>query len=78
MKKTFRKQQEETQIVWKNMSHEPAFNPNKLIKYYATIKVGEKSFLTEYEAKQRSEAVAIFNEEARIAGGRVELVRTYK
>jgi hypothetical protein len=78
MRKTFKKQQEETQKVWKSMSNEPAFNPNRLTKYYAVINIGGKSFVTDYEAKYRREAEVIFNEEARLSGGLVEVVRAYK
>jgi GMP synthase-like glutamine amidotransferase len=78
LKKTFRKQQEESQIVWRNQTNEPAFNPNRLTKYYAVINIGGKSFVTDYEAKYRREAEVIFNEEASLAGGYVEVVRAYK
>jgi hypothetical protein len=78
LKKTFRKQQEESQIVWRNQTNEPAFNPNRLTKYYAVINIGGKSFITDYEAKYRREAEVIFNEEARLSGGFVEVVRAYK
>jgi hypothetical protein len=78
MKKTFRKQQEESQIIWKNASYDAGFNPNKLTKYYAVINIGGKSFVTDYEAKYRREAEVIFNEEARLSGGFVEVIRAYK
>ena len=78
MRKTFKKQQDESQIIWKNTTNEPAFNPHKLTKYYATIQVGNASFLTEYEAKTRSEARTIFEEEARLSGGKLEVISTYK
>jgi hypothetical protein len=76
MKKTFRKQQEETQKVWKNVPHDGQFNPWN--NYYSVIKIGDKSYLTEYESKFRSEAVAVFQEEARLSGGFVETVGVYK
>jgi hypothetical protein len=77
-KNTFRKQQEESQKVWRNMNNEPKFNPNKLTKYYAIIKIGDHSYVTDYEAKYRMEAEVIFNEEARLSGGFVEVIRAYK
>jgi hypothetical protein len=78
MRKTFKKQQEESQIIWKSVTNEPAFNPNKLTKYYAVINIGNKSYVTDYEAKFRREAEVIFNEEARLASGYVEVIRAYK
>jgi hypothetical protein len=78
MRKVFKKQQEESQIVWKSMSNEPKFNPNNLTKYYAIIKIGDHSYVTDYEAKYRMEAEVIFNEEARLSGGFVEVIRAYK
>jgi flavodoxin len=79
MKKTYQKKQTEAwkQTVFSNTFDAP-FNPNKLIKFYAVIKQGDKSFVTEYAAKQRSEAVAIFNEEARLFGGQVEVIGVFK
>jgi hypothetical protein len=76
MKKTFRKQQEESQIVWRNTNHDTSFNPIK--KFYGVIKVGDKLLLTEYESKFRSEVVAIFNEEARLLGGKLDVIGVYK
>jgi hypothetical protein len=79
MRKTFKKQPSE---AWKqtvfSKTYDAPFNPNKLIKFYAVIKQGDKSFVTEYAAKQRSEAVAIFNEEARLFGGQVEVIGVFK
>jgi hypothetical protein len=76
MKKTFRKQQEESQIVWKNVPHEAPFNPFK--KWYGIIKVGDKSYVTEYESKFRSEVQAVFEEECRLSGGKLEVIGVYK
>ena len=76
MKKNFKKQQQETQIVWKNTTHEAEFSPVK--KYYGIIEVGDKSFITEYESKFRSEVMAIFNEEARLASGKLTHIGVYK
>lgn len=70
---TFKK---EDQLVWENTPHEANFNPWK--NYYAIIKIGDKSYITEYMAKFRSEAVAIFEEESRICGGKVEVIEVYK
>ena len=75
-KKTNNSFRKEDQLVWKNTTHEVAFNPTK--NYYAVIKIKDKSYLTEYVSKFRSEAVAIFNEEARISGGFVETVGVFK
>lgn len=76
MKKTFRKQQEETQIIWKNIPHEASFNPVK--KWYGIIKIGDKSFVTEYESKFRSEVTAVFEEEARLSGGQLTTIGVFK
>jgi hypothetical protein len=76
MRKQFKKQQEETQIEWKNIPHEASFNPIK--RFYGIIKVGEKSFITEYESKFRSEVVAVFEEEARLASGQLTTIGVFK
>lgn len=78
MKKTFRKQQDESQIIWKNVEHDAGFNPNKLTKYYGVVKVGDKSFITEYEARFRSEAKTILEEDARMVGGKLDFFGIYK
>jgi hypothetical protein len=70
---TFKK---EDQIKWKNTTHEATFDPFQ--KYFAVIKINNKSYLTEYISQFRSEAVAIFNEEARLYGGIVETVGVFK
>jgi hypothetical protein len=66
----------ETQIQWRNIEHDAAFNPIK--KFYGVIKVGEKLFLTEHESKFRSETKAIFEEEARLMSGKLEVIGVYK
>jgi hypothetical protein len=76
MKKQFKKQQEETQIQWKNIPHEASFNPVK--RFYGIIKIGEKSFVTEYEGKYRSEVQAVLEEEARLSGGKLESIGVFK
>lgn len=76
MKKQFNKRKEETQILWRNTTHESEFSPMK--KWYGVIKVGDKNFVAEYESKFRSEAVAIFDEEARLSGGSLTTVGVYK
>jgi hypothetical protein len=76
MKKTFRKQQEESQKVWKNVPMEAKFNPIK--NWYGIIKVGEKSFITEYQSKFRSEVQAIFEEESRLMGGQLTTMGVFK
>lgn len=76
MRKQFRSQREETQIEFKNIPHDAAFNPWK--KYFSVIQIGDKSYLAEYTAKFRSEAVAVFNEEARLSGGHVTTVGVFK
>lgn len=76
MNNKFRKQKVETQIQWKNIGNDATFNPWK--KYYSVIKIGDTSYLTEYESKFRSEAVAVFHEEARLAGGYVENIGVFK
>jgi hypothetical protein len=76
MRKTFKKQQEESQIVWKNTNHDASFNPIK--KFYGVIKVGESLYLTEHESKFRSETKVIFEEEARLMGGKLDVIGVYK
>lgn len=49
--------------------YEAPFQPNKLTKYYGIIKVGEKSYISTYEAKLRLEAQSILAEEARVIQG---------
>ncbi|MBL4951107.1 hypothetical protein JK635_02480 [Neobacillus sp. YIM B02564] len=65
------------QTIFSNI-YEAPFNSNKLTKYFALIRVGEKSFLTEYECRFRSEAVSIFNEKARLDNGYVEYIGVFK
>ena len=76
MKNTFKNQREDSQIEWKNVEHDAQFNPIK--KFYGIINVGDKLFLTEYESKFRSETKAIFEEEARIMGGKLDVIGVYK
>lgn len=45
---------------------------NPIKKYYGLIKVGEKLYIDEYEGKFRSEALAVFNETARLMGGTLD------
>lgn len=76
LKKTYKKQQEESQIVWKNSSPDVKFNPLK--RWYGVITVGDKNFITEYESKFRSEVTALFEEEARLANGQLTAVGVFK
>lgn len=81
-KKPYQKRQQGSnplgsQTIFSNVYDAP-FNPQKTTKYYAVIKQGDNSFITEYEARFRSEAVVVFNEEARLSGGHVEVVSVYK
>jgi hypothetical protein len=76
MKKPYKKNQDfMKQTVFSNV-HEGQFNPWK--KYYGIIKVGDKSLVAEYTAKFRSEAVAVLEEEARLSGGKLEIVGVFK
>lgn len=76
LKKPYKKQQVETQIEWKHVPHEAKFNPLK--RWYGVITVGDKNFITEYESKFRSEVIALFEEEARLAKGQLTAVGVYK
>jgi hypothetical protein len=77
MKKTFRKQQDETQKVWKNTNHDAPFNPFR--KYYALIEIDGGEQVFDYVGKFRSEALSHFEEQARINHGRlVSSVHVYK
>jgi hypothetical protein len=76
MRKQFKKQKEESQIEWKNTTHDAQFSPMK--KWYGVIKVGDKNFITEYESKFRSEVTALFQEEARLSGGTLTTVGVFK
>jgi hypothetical protein len=76
MRKQFKNHKEESQIVWRNTTHDPQFNPWK--RWFGVIKVGDKSFITDtYESKFRCEAVAIFEEEARLSKGKLEHVGVF-
>jgi hypothetical protein len=63
-------------IKWRNVPHEAEFNPNKL--WYGVIKIGDKNYTVEYESQFRSEVQAIFEEESRLCGGKLEYIGTYK
>jgi hypothetical protein len=69
MKKTFKKQKEETQIEWRNTTHDPQFNHFK--KYYAFAQIEGKQVVLDYVGKFRSEALAALDEIARINGGKL-------
>jgi hypothetical protein len=69
MRKTFKKQQVETQILWKNMTNDAPFNPNK--KYYAFIQIDGKEYVFDYVGKSRQEALINFQEEARLNSGKL-------
>jgi uncharacterized protein (UPF0297 family) len=76
MKQYKSKKREESQIEWKNTSHDPQFNP--VNRFYGVIKVGDKNYITEYESKFRSEVTAIFEEEARLSNGVLTTVGVFK
>jgi hypothetical protein len=69
MKKTFRKQQEESQIVWKNVTNEVKFNPFR--KYYAFIQIDGAEVVFDYIGKFRTEALTYFEEQARIQSRKI-------
>jgi hypothetical protein len=69
MRKQFRKQQEESQIQWKSISHDAPFNPWK--KYYAFAQIDGKQVVLDYVGKFRSEALAALDEQARLEGGKL-------
>jgi hypothetical protein len=75
MKKQFSYKGEKA-IEWKNSSPEKTFEPMKL--WYGIIDIGNKSYKVEYESKFRSEVVAIFSEEARLAHGKLTHIGVYK
>ncbi|MED3562414.1 hypothetical protein [Bacillus xiapuensis] len=82
MKKPFKKKQQGitglgTRTVFNNF-HEAPFNPNKLTKWYGVISEGGKNFKYEYECKFRSEAVAFFEEKARLSSGTLATISAYK
>jgi hypothetical protein len=77
MRKQYKKQKEETQIIWKNMSHEAPFNPFR--KYYAYAEIDGVQVVLDYVGKFLSEAIAALKEDARLNGGRlVSKVYAYK
>ena len=55
---------------FKNIPVGKVFNPTK--KWFGTIQTSNGSWLVQYEGKFRSEAVAIFQEEARLVGGKLD------
>lgn len=57
-------------IAFKNVPQERKFKPVK--KWFGTITTDKGSFLTTYETQQRSEAVAIFKEDARLMNGKLD------
>jgi hypothetical protein len=76
-KNTFRKQQEESQIQWKNVTNEVKFNPFR--KYYAFIQIDGAEVVFDYIGKFRTEALTYFEEQARINQGKlVSSVHAYK
>jgi hypothetical protein len=81
-KKPFKKKQQGitglgSQTVFSN-TYDAPFNPNKLVKYYGIIEVGSTSYVTEYEGRFRSEAKAVLEENARLAGGKLTVIGVYK
>lgn len=79
MKKFNKKQQpqKETQIEWRNIPHEAKFNPTK--NWYGVVDFDKApSVVITYTSNFRSEAVAIFNEEARLLGGKLSVVSVFK
>lgn len=78
MKKPFKKQQDQfKQTVFSN-THEAQFNPNKLTKYYGVIEIGSTSFIITVDAKFRSEALAILEEESRLLSGKLTTIGVFK
>ena len=76
MRKYNKNHQEETQIIWRTTSPEKKFNPIK--RYYGVIKQGERSLITEYETKLRSDAKNVFENEAKLIGGTLEYIGVFK
>jgi hypothetical protein len=77
MRKVFKKQQEESQIQWKNVTNEVKFNPFR--KYYAFIQIDGAEVVFDYIGKYRTEALTYFEEQARIHQGKlVSSVHAYK
>ncbi|MEH7116080.1 hypothetical protein V7128_01475 [Neobacillus vireti] len=76
-KNTFKKQQVETQIIWKNIPNDAGFNPYR--KYYAFIQIDGSEVVFDYVGKFRTEALIHFEEQARINQGKlVSGVHAYK
>jgi hypothetical protein len=77
MRKVFKKQQEESQIIWKNVPNDAPFNPYR--KYYAFIQIDGAEVVFDYIGKFRKEALIHFEEQARINQGKlVSGVHAYK
>jgi hypothetical protein len=62
-------QQEESQIVFKNTQHDANFNPYR--KYYILMEVEGIEKVYDYVGKFRVEALAYFEEKARMEHGRI-------
>ncbi|TCJ01054.1 hypothetical protein [Cytobacillus praedii] len=65
----FKGKKEMVRTVFNNV-HEANINPVK--RFYGTISTSNGSLLVTHESISRSEAVAIFEEEARLSGGRLD------
>lgn len=82
MKKQFKKQSQQTdqlgnRIEWKNVPHQAEFNPTT--NWYGIIDFDKApSQIVEYTCRVRSEAVAVFEEEARLSGGKLGVVSAFK
>lgn len=75
-KKKQYKQQEETQIEFKNVPSDLKFNPKK--EYYGVIFFEGSSKLLTHETTQRSLAIEYFNDIAHSYNGNVEVVGVLK
>lgn len=59
-----------TKKVFKNVGVEGKFDPIKT--WFGTIQTENGSFLTTYQTHTRSEAVSIFEQEAKVMGGKLD------
>lgn len=59
-----------TQKVFKNVPADVKFNPLKM--FYGTITTDKGSFVTTYETTTRSEAVRVFEADAKSIGGKLD------
>lgn len=59
-----------TKKVFKNVPVEGKFDPVKT--FYGTISTENGSFLTTYQTHTRSEAVSVFEREAKVIGGTLD------